>query len=122
MAKEVLGHIDCPSCGTAKGMRITQDRNGDPFGYCEATCSQQLRVGGDADRVRRFLARFPWAAGKPAEASPAPVTGTAPAAAPAPVAKPAPKPAAKAAPKPAPVPAPAPAARPAFDPFAWMTK
>jgi hypothetical protein len=70
-------------------MRITHDKNGHPFGYCEAECSQQLRIGGDVRRVRKFLARFPWAAGPdagPPSAS-APVTGTAPAAPP-----PAPKP------------------------------
>ncbi len=60
--KEILGHIDCPSCGTAKGMRVTHDKNGEPFGYCEAECGQQLRVGGDRHRVKAFLARFPWAA------------------------------------------------------------
>lgn len=43
-------------------MRVTLDKNGDPFGYCEAECSQQMRIGGDARRVRKFLARFPWAA------------------------------------------------------------
>lgn len=91
MAGPVLGHIDCPSCGTSKGMRITHDKNGAPFGYCEATCSQQLRIGGDADRVRRFVARHPWAA--------APVTGTAP----APAAAPAPAPAAAPLAEPAPV-------------------
>jgi hypothetical protein len=63
-AVHVLGHIDCPTCGTVGGMRITADKNGDPFGYCEAECSQQLRVGGDARRVRKFLARYPWAAGQ----------------------------------------------------------
>lgn len=71
--KEILGHIDCPSCGTAKGMRVTHDKNGEPFGYCEAECGQQLRVGGDRYRVKAFLARFPWAAQKAeAEAEPAP--------------------------------------------------
>lgn len=75
--REVLGHIDCPSCGTAKGMRITHDKNGEPFGYCEAECSQQLRIGGDARRVRKFVERHPWAA--------APGTGTAQPSAPAPV-------------------------------------
>ena len=80
--REVLGHIDCPTCGTAKGMRITHDKNGDPFGYCEANCSQQMRVGGDARRVRDFIARHPWAA-KPvpvtgAPSAPVPVTETKP--------------------------------------------
>lgn len=69
--KEILGHIDCPSCGTAKGMRVTHDKNGEPFGYCEAECGQQLRVGGDRYRIKAFLARFPWAAQKE---EPAPVT------------------------------------------------
>lgn len=104
MEKRVLGHIDCPTCGTAKGMRITSDKNGDPFGYCEATCSQQMRIGGDKSRVRRFLERFPWAAGTSA----APVTDTAPA--PKPVDK------EQAAPKPAPAataPATAPEVKPA---------
>lgn len=74
MEKRVLGHIDCPTCGTAKGMRITHDKNGDPFGYCEATCSQQMRIGGEKSRVKKFLERFPWAAGS---APVAPVTNTA---------------------------------------------
>lgn len=99
MAREILGHIDCPHCGTAKGMRITADRNGAPFGYCEANCSGQLKVGGDARRVAAFVARYPWAAGKPAAAEPAP--------APVPV--------------PVPVPAPAPAARPkSSNPFDFL--
>lgn len=59
--KQILGHIDCPTCGTAKGMRITPDKNGDPFGFCEANCGQQLRIGGDKRRVRDFVARHPWA-------------------------------------------------------------
>jgi hypothetical protein len=54
-------------------MRITHDKNGDPFGYCEAECGQQLRVGGDRYRVKAFLARFPWAKTAPAPApAPAP--------------------------------------------------
>lgn len=61
--REILGHIDCPTCGTAGGMRVSKDKNGDPFGYCEANCGQQLRIGGDKRRVRDFIARFPWAAG-----------------------------------------------------------
>lgn len=84
--KKVLGHIDCPSCGTVGGMRITLDKNGDPFGFCEANCDQQLRIGGNARRVRAFLERFPWASGetvpvpvpeaKPAPAEKIPVTVT----------------------------------------------
>jgi hypothetical protein len=100
MAGPVLGHIDCPSCRTAKGMRITHDKNGDPFGYCEARCSQQLRIGGDKSRVRDFVALYPWAG---------PVTGTGPAPAPAPVSAPAPAPvAAPAEPPAAPPPKPKP--------------
>ena len=108
--RTVLGHIDCPTCGTAQAMRVTLDKNGDPFGYCENVCHQQLRVGGDAWRVEAFRARFPWASGTASAASAAPVTGTgaAPAAA---APEPAPKPA-KAAPAPkAAPPAPAPAPR-----------
>jgi hypothetical protein len=82
--REILGHIDCPSCGTAKGMRITHDKNGEPFGYCEAECGQQLRVGGDRYRVKAFLARFPWAAKTaPAPAEPVTVEVKEPAPAPA---------------------------------------
>lgn len=103
--REVLGHIDCPSCGTSKGMRITHDKNGHPFGYCEAECSQQLRIGGDLRRVRKFVARYPWAA------APGTDTGAPSAAAPVTEPKPAPKPvpvtAPKAAPKPVTVTAPA---------------
>lgn len=64
MAREILGHIDCPTCGTKAGMRITHDKNGEPFGYCEAGCNQQMRIGGDKRRVSAFVARYPWAAGK----------------------------------------------------------
>lgn len=109
MEKKVLGHIDCPTCGTAAGMRITHDRNEAPFGYCEATCSQQLRIGGNPHRVAQFVARYPWAA-KPKTASEA-----APVPAPAKVAaKPAPAPVpAVTATAPAPAPEPQPEATPA---------
>lgn len=56
MKGALLGHINCPSCGTAKGMRVTTDKNGDPFGFCEAKCGQQLRVGGNSYRVAEFKA------------------------------------------------------------------
>ncbi len=99
--KKIFGHIDCPTCGTAKGMRITHDKNGHPFGYCEAECNQQMRIGGDARRVRKFLERFPWAAGTTEEKTPAPAPAAAPAAAPVPEPKAAaPKAPAKAAAKP----------------------
>ncbi len=57
--RTILGHIDCPTCGMTNAMRITPDKNGDPFGYCEANCGQQLRIGGDRRRVRDFFARYP---------------------------------------------------------------
>ena len=113
MSKTILGHIACPTCGTASGMRITHDKNGHPFGFCEAACGQQLRIGGDLRRVAAFVARYPWAA--------IPVTGTVtgstepkPATAPAtpaPVAAPAPAPK---APAKAAAPAPTPKAAPWF--------
>lgn len=78
---EVLGHIDCPACGTKGGMRITPDKNGDPFGFCEATCNAQLRIGGNPVRVREFVKLYPWAGKKP-------VTGTEPQPVAAPAAKP----------------------------------
>lgn len=61
--KTVLGHIDCPACGWEGGMRITADKNGDPFGFCEASCNAQLRIGGNARRVAAFIQIHPWAAG-----------------------------------------------------------
>lgn len=116
MAREILGHIDCPCCGTVKGMRITHDRNGEPFGFCEANCNQQMRVGGDKRRVAAFVARYPWAGGRPADPpdiAPPPVT--------APVPAPAPKAPAKVAAKPAPAPTPTPKPAPApYDPFAFL--
>lgn len=60
MAKgDLLGHINCPSCGTPGGMRITEDKNGSPFGYCEANCSQQMRVGGTPHRIAQFYKTYP---------------------------------------------------------------
>lgn len=119
MAREVLGHIDCPTCGHPKGMRITHDKNGEPFGFSEACCNQQLRVGGEKRRVAAFVARYPWAA-KPAEAAPPTVTAQAPAAQ---AAKPAPAPKQLAKPAPAPAPTPAPKARASMPgPFAFLSK
>lgn len=59
MAKDILGYITCPTCGTAKGMRVSKDKNGDPFGFCEAECEQQMRVGGKRSRVRKFVENYP---------------------------------------------------------------
>lgn len=56
---EILGYIDCPTCGTDHGMRITRDKNGHPFGWCEKSCGQQLRVGPDPRRVRDFFKLYP---------------------------------------------------------------
>jgi hypothetical protein len=61
MSKEILGHIDCPVCGAANGMRITHDKNSHPFGYCEADCGQQMRVGPSPRRIKKFTDRYPWA-------------------------------------------------------------
>lgn len=94
--KEVLGHIPCPSCGEA--MRVTNDKNGNPFGYCDHGCGQQLRVGPDKFRVQKFRERYQWAKPKaePGAQAAHPVPVTVPAKQ-APQAKPA-----------EPVPAPAP--------------
>lgn len=98
--RDIRGHIDCPTCGAPKGMRITPDKNGEPFGFCEANCGQQLRIGGDKRRVRDFVARHPWAGtvteaqGAPtpaAKPAPNPVTVTEAKQAPNPVTPPKPK-------------------------------
>lgn len=78
MQKPALGHIDCPTCGAAKGMRITHDKNGHPFGFCEEGCGQQLRTGPSPMRVREFIKRYPFAA-KAAQPAPAPAPEPAPA-------------------------------------------
>lgn len=57
--RDLLGHIDCPTCGHSAGMRIAEDKNGEPFGYCEANCSQQMRIGGDKRRVAEFFDNHP---------------------------------------------------------------
>lgn len=63
--KDILGHVDCPACGTKGGMRVTADKNGDPFGFCDAECNAQLRIGGNAKRVAAFLRMYPWAGKTP---------------------------------------------------------
>jgi hypothetical protein len=82
--RTILGHIDCPTCGMQQAMRISEDKNGDPFGYCEANCGQQLRIGGDRRRVRDFFNRYPDLQRRADDAPPA---ADAPAAAPEPAAK-----------------------------------
>ncbi|KQQ97427.1 hypothetical protein [Massilia sp. Leaf139] len=89
MAKEekaILGMIPCPHC--PEQMAVKHDKNGDPFGHCEE-CRGQLRVGGNPARVRKFVARYPWAA-RPVvgAADPVTVTVTEKPAAPAPVTAP----------------------------------
>lgn len=59
MSKEILGHINCPHCGYENGMRITLDKSGAPFGYCEADCNGQMRIGGNPGRVAKFYAKYP---------------------------------------------------------------
>lgn len=56
MKGDLLGVIECPHCGDS--MKVKEDKNGDPFGHCEH-CSGQVRVGGSAGRVARFLAKNP---------------------------------------------------------------
>lgn len=58
----VLGRIDCMGCGTAGGMRITHDKNAEPFGFCDAECGLQMRIGGNKRRVDLFIQNHPWAA------------------------------------------------------------
>ena len=107
----VLGRIDCPCCGYAQGMRITKDKNGHPFGFCDAECRVQMRIGPDPDRVAAFARRFPWAYPGGAEKKPdalgaAVAAGMPPRPAPAQAAAPAPAaPAIKAKPASAPAPA-----------------
>ena len=60
MAKgNLLGHINCPVCGYTKGMKITEDKNGEPFGFCEENCDAQLRIGGKLHRVKKFYQLYP---------------------------------------------------------------
>lgn len=79
---EIFGHIDCPYCGYSRGMRIQRDKNGKPFGYCEANCNGQMRWGGNPVRERGFIAQFPGMAskmrGENAPVKPVTVTGAEP--------------------------------------------
>ncbi len=58
MSKEILGRMSCPCCGFADGVRVTPDRNNQPFGFCEE-CGFQMRIGGSLPRVRAFYKRHP---------------------------------------------------------------
>ncbi len=57
--KTIYGRIDCPICKTKDGVRITKDKNGEPFGFCDAKCEQQLRIGGKDYRVEAFAKSYP---------------------------------------------------------------
>lgn len=57
--KKIYGHINCPHCGHENGMRITADKHGEPFGFCEANCDGQLRIGGKPRRVAEFFKKHP---------------------------------------------------------------
>lgn len=61
MAEEkiIYGRITCPHCHFVDGMRITADKNGQPFGFCDANCRGQLKIGGDAFRVNKFYQAHP---------------------------------------------------------------
>jgi len=83
--KTIHGRIDCPCCGTKDGVRITSDKNGQPFGFCDAKCGQQLRIGGDVYRVEQFYKANPAIAAAMLEK---PVTVTEPKPAQAPIEKP----------------------------------
>ena len=58
----VLGRIECKGCNTPDGMRITHDKNMEPFGFCDAECGLQMRIGGNKRRVELFIKNNPWAA------------------------------------------------------------
>lgn len=57
--KRIYGRIDCPVCQTDDGVRITKDKNSEPFGFCDAKCEVQLRIGGKLARVKAFYAAHP---------------------------------------------------------------
>jgi hypothetical protein len=57
--KEVFGRVTCPCCRVSDAMRITKDKNGSPFGFCDASCEVQLRIGGSQYRVNKFYEAHP---------------------------------------------------------------
>lgn len=57
--KTIHGRIDCPCCGAKEGVRITADKNGKPFGFCDVNCGVQVRIGGDKYREAEFKKRYP---------------------------------------------------------------
>lgn len=57
--RDFLGRMDCIVCGLADGVKITEDKNGHPFGHCDAKCNEQYRIGSDKDRVQYFYDEHP---------------------------------------------------------------
>ena len=81
--KIIYGRITCPHCHMPDGMRVTADKNGQPFGFCDANCGGQLKIGGNPYRVNKFFEAHPGIAtamkGEPEQSEKAPeipVTGT----------------------------------------------
>ena len=58
--RDMLGRINCPYCGEKDGMKITEDKSGNPFGNCDVSCHGQLRVGDKHSyRVSKFYSNYP---------------------------------------------------------------
>ncbi len=96
MAKNLIGHTDCPHCGD-KNAEVGLDKKGNPYSYCmSATCEGlQLFTHGKAGRAKTLLKRTRFVAGYDAAAL-CKKFGVELQAAPAPTGdEPAPKPAAK---------------------------
>lgn len=58
-SKIVYGRISCPHCHMIDAMRITADKNGQPFGFCDLNCGGQLKIGGNPFRVNKFFEAHP---------------------------------------------------------------
>ena len=57
--RDFLGRMACSCCGLENGMRVAEDKNGAPFGFCDAGCGYQSRIGGDAERIEKFHLHHP---------------------------------------------------------------
>lgn len=56
MAKgDLLGHINCPTCGFVD-MEVKEDKSGNPYGYC-MDCTQQIFTHG-GDRGQKLMAQL----------------------------------------------------------------
>lgn len=55
---DILGFIACMVCKSPNSVRVSPDKNGEPFGYCEA-CKMQYRIGGNPNRVNQFKESHP---------------------------------------------------------------